>query len=172
MEKINPDLELFKVWTGENLDKFYKLHYSSRTLIPNVSVLDSQTIATYLNSLFAAKWDSTYRFNASAYGVLDKAGSNYEETVTTDDNSTSETVTNKDVTPFDEDEYAPDTKDTATTTNGGTVTKKTNRLNQSMTNINYTKYAQWLMENWLYMTVFNDVNHVCTLAICSCDVEL
>lgn len=172
IQKINPNLKIFQEWTGENLDKFYSVRFSKRTASALYAEQDSALVASWVNSLFKSKWDSMYEYCKSSFKVLEGAGSKVTETVTTQDDTTNTTTVSNDVTAFDDDQYSPNTKDTTSSVNGGTMVKKTDRLNQSLTNINYTRYAEYLMNNYLYDTVFADVNSVCTYNIFNCDVEL
>lgn len=171
LEALNPDLKIFQDWTGANLDKFYSIRFGSRTA-SNIMNQDQSVVANYLNSLFKTKWDSMYEFIKSSYAVIEGSGSKVTETVTTTDDTTNTTTVTSDVTAFDNDQYTPNTKDVTDSVNGGQIVKSTERLNQSLTNIDYSKYAAYLMENYLYDTVFADVNSICTLSIFTCDIDL
>lgn len=172
IQKINPDLKIFQDWDGENLDKFFSVRFSKRTASTLYAEQDATLVASWVNSLFKTRWDTMYDYCKSSYKVLEGAGSKVTETVTTQDDTTNTTTVSSDVTAFDADQYTPNTKDTTSSVNGGTMVKKTDRLNQSLTNINYTRYAEYLMQNYLYDTVFHDVNSVCSLNIFNCDVEM
>lgn len=165
LEKINPDLKLFSVWTGENLDAYYNIMYGVRVASPILENMTSSQIAQYINSLYANKWDTLLDYTAALYSTLVGGGSSYTETRTTNDASTIKTTNTNNVSAYNDDDFSPNEQEITNTENGGSITEQIEHIDKSLSNIDYDKYTQYLMTNYIYDTVFSDINNICTLKI-------
>lgn len=165
LKKINPNLKLFDVWTPENLDTYYNSMYGCLIASPLLESMNSSQIAQYVNSLYADKWNTLLDYTNQLYLTLVGGGSSYTETKTKTDATTVKTTNTNNVSTYNDDNFSPNEQDVSSTENGGTITEQIEHIDKSLSNIDYTKYTQYLTTNCLYDTVFTDINNVCTLKI-------
>ena len=104
-------------------------------------------------------------YTASLYSTLVGGGSSYTETRTTNDGSTIKTTNTNNVSAYNDDDFSPNEQEITNTENGGTITEEIEHIDKSLSNIDYDKYTQYLMTNYIYDTVFSDINNICTLKI-------
>lgn len=166
MAKIKA-LKVFEYMDSDTMNLYYKNAKSEKIQAPILSKLTQTEIAKILIGLFAEKWDTTVNYILKANETLITNGEKETKTQTTKGNTTGTNTTINTVTAYDSDEFSNNDK-------------SENNSNEDTTgNLDYTiirennnyleKAINYLKTNFIYDTVFSDVDTIITLSIFDSD---
>ena len=161
LEKLNPDLKLFTLENGNNLDVIFNLTYSERTLTS--SDRTNEQYAKLLNSLFAKKWDSAFNLFDSANLAISSLGKTDTKTETTNETIKDDTSNINQISAFNVDEFTNDNQNNSTYNRVRDETKTTDNKNMEISNFSVS--WEYLQKNYIEDIIFNDVVTHITLRV-------
>lgn len=170
MKNNGVDLGIFDFISPEKLDMYYSNMFGERFL-SNIYLNNTiEDVAEIINGFFTTKWNNLLAYIVSKNKNLAEYSEKLIETtidtggVDVDRNSTNS------VSAYNDDDFVNNDKDvdhTTTTYNDLTKTRTQSieRLNPNELNV----VVNYLTNNFVYDTIFNDINNIITLQIFSFD---
>ena len=160
------NLAVFDCFSPSILDKYYCGIYGCRTLSTLATENNLHDLAEIIVEFYGTKWDSILAQYTSSVTALKEYTEKIYETIT--DNGTnkfaSENTTQ--VSAYNDDNFVNDNSENETQQ---TTTKNTKTREQTLSKVrNTTDYKDlilYLQNDFLYDTIFNDVNEISTLSI-------
>lgn len=160
-------LKVFTYMSADTMDLYYKNAKSKKPTAPILDKLTQAEIAKILVGLYAEKWDTVVDYILKANETIITNGEKETKTQTTTGKETTNSITENEVSAYNVDEYSNNDKSTTTGT-----TDNEGGLNYTIIkeNSNYMEKAlNYLKTNFIYDTVFSDVDTIITLSIFDSD---
>lgn len=160
------DLGIFDFISPEKLDIYYTNMFGERflsTIFINNTISD---VAEIIKGLYATKWNSLLTFIVSKNeGLKTYSEKLTETTVDTGDVETNRTSTN-DVSAYNDENFVNNDRDTENAkTQYNELTKTRTQYIDKLNPNDLNNVIMFLTNNFVYDTIFNDVNSVITLKI-------
>lgn len=156
--EVNPNLKLFELASGLELDTLYVYKYGDRKCDAD---LDSKQAATMLNIMHRLKWDNALDLWTNAYTLMQDFGSKDVTTTVKDYSYTDNVHDEKAVPAFDDVEPAIDETNAKVLTHEDTVNSTTvTKENKKIDDVN--PMLDYLQRNFLDDIIFTDVNDLVT----------
>lgn len=165
ISKINV-LKIFSYIAPEDLD-FYYLAMNGERFVSNILLNNDFTkIANIISQMYTTKWDNLTDYIINSIPIINNYGSRTTEIATNmgKENTTRETTNF--VSGFNSEDFTDNTKDTEKSIleyeDRQTVKETTH------TNIDYNyleNIISYLQNNFIYDTMFTDINNIITLSI-------
>lgn len=158
-------LAIFDFISPEKLDLYYSNMYSERfesNVLMNNIISD---VAEIVIGFYATKWDSILAYITSSIPVLKNYGEKITETITDNgtDNNTRESV--EKVSAYNDENFVNDNQNTDTYTGTTTNSKERTQIVESLNASELDKIILYLQSNYVYDTIFTDVNEMLTLSV-------
>lgn len=166
LEKIAPDLKLFTLENGFNLDLFFNSMYSERTLTS--SERTNEQYAELCKSLFAKKWDSAFNLFDSANLAISNLGITDIKTETTSETIKDNTSNVNQVSAFNVDDFTNDNQSNNTYNRIRDETKTTDNKNMEISNFSVS--WEYLQKNYIQDIIFEDIISHITLRVYESEV--
>lgn len=170
MKNKGVDLGIFDYISPEKLDMYYSNMFGERFL-SNVYLNNTiEDVAEIINGFFTTKWNSLLAFIVSKNeGLKTYSEKLIETTIDTGGVDTDRNSTNS-VSAYNDENFVNNDKDVDHTTTiyndlTKTRTQYIERLNPNELNV----VVNYLTNNFIYDTIFNDINKIITLQIFSFD---
>lgn len=165
-------LDIFDVITPQNMDFYYFAMNGERYTSNLFNKYDITQVAEIISQLYNDKWNNLFNYIKDSIPVLKEYGNKTtEKTVNTGEENTSRTLENK-ISAYNSSDYNENTKDIETSSLAykDRVTLKENTYTD-IKNINLNKAIDYLKNNFVYDTMFTDVNNIITLSIFDSSLE-
>ncbi len=161
LEKIAPDLKLFTLEDGNNLDLLFNSMYSERTLTSTDRT--NEQYANLIKSLFAKKWDGAFDLFDSANLAISSLGVSDTRTETVQEKIKDDTLNINQVSAFNVDDFTNDNQNNSTYNRIRDETKTTDNKNMQINNFSVS--WEYLQKNYIEDIIFNDVVTHITLRV-------
>lgn len=165
-------LDIFDVVSAENMDFYYLAMYGDRYISNFLNKYEISKVAEIISQLYNDKWNNLYNYIKNSIPILNSYGNTTSEVTTnTGSENTERTLENK-ISAYNSNEYSENTKDIENnnlTYNNRKTTKETTYTD--IKNINLNNVIDYLKNNYIYATIFSDVNNIITLSIFDSNLE-
>lgn len=162
------DLGIFDFLAPKYLDMYYPCMYGERTLSNLYTNNTIDDLAEIVIGFYGTKWDSLLAYITKSIPVLENYGEKLTETITDSGNIVTDHENTNSVTGFDSEDFVNDNKEVSKDTT--TYNDKKQVREQIINKINYAdmqNIVKYLQSNFVYDTIFVDVNSLITLSIFS-----
>lgn len=161
LEKLLPDLKLFTLENGDNLDSLYIFKYGERKTTDN---LDSAKVAGYLKTLYSKNWDKAFDLFTAGDNLMADFGS-MKSKVTTKEYGYTDTVSDIESVPaFDVETAELDRQNEKSLKHTDDV-NTTTVLEDDKDISKFNKAWEYIMVNFIDDVIFNDVNKLITVRV-------
>lgn len=164
------DLGIFDFISPDKMDLFYKSFYGERFLSKIYTDNTIENVAEIINGFFTTKWNSLLSYIVSKNENLAEYSEKLiETTVDTGDINTDRNSTNS-VSAYNDENFVNNDKDVDhTTTTYDNLTKTRTQCIERLNPNDLNVIVNYLTNNFVYDTIFNDINNIITLQIFSFD---
>lgn len=168
LQTIAPELKIFGVASGEELDTIYLDSYSLRTVAGKYSDPDkdySERIAKLIKTKYSIKWDSLVDYYKASVLALSKAGNSITENTKTTTDGTNNMTDTGNVSPYNNDDFAPDNQSVSEGKNHSEIVKERQYLNTRVSDMNFGAKYSYLQFTDVCDTIFMDTNSIYTVSV-------
>lgn len=162
------DLGIFDFVLPTKLDLYYTNMYGEKFL-SNIFINNTiEDVAEIINGFYTTKWNSLLAYIVSKNeGLKTYSEKLTETTIDTGDVETNRTNTNT-VSAYNDDNFVNNDKDTENTkTQYNELTKTRTQYIDKLSPNELNNVVSFLTNNFVYDTIFNDINNIITLQIFS-----
>lgn len=170
MKNNGADLGIFDFITPKKLDLYYSNMFGERFLSNTYLNNTIEDVAEIINGFFTTKWNSLLSFiTIKNEGLKTYSEKLTETTVDTGNVETNRTSTN-DVSAYNDENFVNNDRDTENAkTHYDDLTKTRTQYIDKLNPNDLNNVVTFLTNNFVYDTIFNDVNSIITLQIFSFD---
>lgn len=167
------DLGIFDFIKPVVLDIFYRTMFGERY---TGNVWNSNTVENVANIIYGfygTKWNSLLAYITNSIPVLENYGETLTETITDTGNVVTDHENTNSVTGFNSEDFVNDNKDVSKDTT--TYNDKKQVREQIIKKLDYAtseNIIRYLQSNFVYDTMFSDINNIITLSIFSIESEV
>lgn len=166
------DLGIFDFLAPKYLDMYYPCMYGERVLSKIYTNNTIDDFTEIVKGFYATKWDSILAYITKSIPVLENYGEKLTETITDTGNIVTDHENTNSVTGYDSENFVDDNKEVSKDTT--TYNDKKQVREQIINKIDYASMqnvVKYLQSNFVYDTMFNDINDIMTLSIFSLESE-
>lgn len=165
-------LDIFDVVTAENMDFYYLAMYGERYTSNLFNKYEISKVAEIISQLYNDKWNNIYNYIKNSIPILNTYGNKTSEVTTnTGAENTERTLENK-ISAYNASDYSENTKDIENSNLTFTDRKTTKETTYTdIKNIDLNNIVDYLKTNYIYDTIFTDVNNIITLSIFDSSLE-
>lgn len=160
------DLGIFDFISPEKLDIYYTNMFGERflsTIFINNTILD---VAEIIKGLYATKWNSLFAFIVSKKEGLETYSEKLVETIVDTGNVETNRTNTNDVSAYNDEDFVNNDRDIENAkTQYNELTKTRTQYIDKLNPNDLNNIITFLTNNFVYDTVFNDVNSIITLKI-------
>ena len=170
MKKNGIDLGIFDFVSPEKLDLYYTNMYGERFL-SNIFINNTiEDVAEIINGFFTTKWNSLQAFILSKTTGLEQYSEKLTETIVDTGGIETNRINTNSVSAYNDENFVNNDKDAEnTTTNYDDLTKTRTQYIDRLSPEVLNNVVLFLTNNFVYDTIFTDVNEIITLKIFSFD---
>lgn len=165
-------LDIFDVVSAENMDFYYLAMYGERYTSNLFNKYEISKVAEIISQLYNDKWNNIYNYIKNSVPILNTYGNKTSEVTTnTGAENTERTLENK-ISAYNASDYSENTKDVENSNLTFTDRKTTKETTYTdIKNIDLNNIVDYLKTNYIYDTIFTDVNNIITLSIFDSSLE-
>ncbi len=162
------DLGIFDFINARLLDTYYSCMFGERTLNTLYTRNDIDDLAEIIIGFYATKWDSMLAYVTNSIPMLQNYGEKLIETITDSGNIVTDHENTNSVTGYDSEDFVNDNKEVSkdTTTYNDKKSIREQIINKISSN-DLQNIISYLQSNFIYDTIFKDINDSLTLSIFS-----
>lgn len=162
------DLGIFDFVSPEKLDLYYTNMYGERFL-SNIFINNTiEDVAEIVNGFFTTKWNSLESFILSKTTGLELYSEKLTETIVDTGGIETNRINTNSVSAYNDENFVNNDKDSENTkTNYDDLTKTRTQYIDRLSPEELNNVVSFLTNNFIYNTIFTDVNELLTLKIFS-----